>query len=164
MASNLLLKIESPTVNGDSTVKGFEQQIECSSYSWGVSMPSALGSSTGGSVGTANFADLSVTKSADSSTADIFAGVVSGTHYGTITLTILAAGGDSPINLMQYVLTNCMFTSFSQSGAGDSGSVPMESLSIGYDQIQVTYVPQSDSGSGDAQKQAGWDVAANQKL
>lgn len=162
MAANVLLDLDG--VEGESLVKGFEGKIEIISISWGVSMPTSLGAGTGGGVCQANFSDLSLAKYTDKSTPALFSGCCSGKHFDKMTLTLLKSGGDDPVPYLKYEMTDVMITSFNLSDSAGSGSLAVESLSLAYNTIEMTYTGQKDDGTPDAQTPIGWDLTTNAKL
>ena len=58
MAVNIHIKIE--TIEGMSTVAGFEKQIQVESFSWGMSQVTNFSSAKGGGAGKVNVSDLNI--------------------------------------------------------------------------------------------------------
>jgi type VI secretion system secreted protein Hcp len=156
------LKIDG--VEGESTAKGHEGEIEVLSWSWGVSNSGSSATGSGAGAGKANFQDISITKVLDKSSPQLFLGTASGKQYATATLKAVAdTNKDGKQDYYVIKLTNVLVSSFQQGGAS-GGDRPIESLSLNFAKIEIEYTPQKADGSLDATVKAGWDLSKNVKV
>lgn len=160
MASTIFLKIDG--VKGESTDDNHKDEIEVMSYSHGVSQPMSAVASTagGGTAGRCNHTDLSVVKALDSATPILNQLCCTGKHIDNVVMTIRRADGDKSVPYMVYKLKNVVISSISVGGSSDS--VPTESLTFNYAQIEWEYTKQKRAGGGGGGKTNGsWNLEKN---
>ena len=141
-------------VDGESTAAGHEGEIDVLSWSWGVSNS---GSSSGGG-GRAVFQDITISKPLDKSSPKLALACASGKNVESVMLTVRRPAGDSDPVWLTIELENVLVSSVQTAGSrGDpAGS---ESLSLNFEKIKITYVPQS---SGEPVVMT-WDVVNNRE-
>jgi len=152
---------------GESTLAGYDGDIEILSYSWNISNPiQASPSNTGRTTGRPNFGELVITKKLDA-TSPLFAfSCAAAEDLGTVSLVLLrqdqTAGSEAATNLpyMIYTLSNTLVSSVSVGGAGD---IPIETVTLNYAQLGWHYEPQKlELGDGaDNKTIKGWDLSKN---
>ena len=142
-ASDYLLKFDG--VEGESQMKGFEKQIEISSFSWGVSQ-SASGAAN--RAGKSCPSDLNLGKAVDKATPPLIANSVAGNVSPTAILIGLrgGGGGSAPQPYIKLELKNVMVSSYSTSGAS-GGAAAQDAFSLRFGSMTVTYFQQNDNGS-----------------
>ena len=151
------LKLEG--INGESTRKGFEKQIELQSFSWGASNPSTIGSSgAGGGAGKATLSSFSCLKKTDAASPMLFQACCQGKHFPKATVTLHASGGDEAIDYLVYEFEKVYIDSVQWSGSTGGDDRPAESLSLSFGKVTVTYTPQSDTGAKGSPVVGSWDV------
>ena len=143
--SDALLKIDG--IDGETQQDGLDGYMELQSWSIGGSNSSTFGSGTGGGKGKSVMQDLHCTKYADNASSNIFKYCAFGNHVDTVTLVARKAAGDDKLTYLTITLTNCFITSYQESGSSDGGA--MESFSVTYEKINVSYQPQDKSGAAD---------------
>ncbi len=157
MAFDAFLKIDG--VNGESTRKGFEKQIEILSFSLGASNPVTMGSAGGGAgAGKASISSFNCLKASDAASPGLFQACCSGKHYPKATVTLQKAGGDSPVDYLKYEFENVYVESIQWSGSSGGDDRPTESLSLAFGKVTVTYTPQTDKGAKGSPVVGSWDV------
>lgn len=155
----ILLKFAT-AINGDSIVDGHEKWITISSLQLGVGR--SISTSGGGAdreTSNPSFSELTLTKSTDISSADLFMQAVCGKSLGKAEIHFLQTGGADKKQqvYMKIELTDAIVSSYSASSGGDR---PSESISLNFTQISYQY----DAFSGDkvttgtAKK---WDLTKN---
>ena len=155
----ILLKFATP-INGDSIVDGHEKWITISSMQMGVGR--AISVSGGGAdreTSNPSFSEITLTKSTDVASADLFMQAVCGKSLGKAEIHFLQTGGaDKKQQIyMKLELTDAIVSSYSASSGGDR---PSESFSLNFTQMSYQY----DAFSGDkvttgtAKK---WDLTKN---
>ncbi|HWS71410.1 MAG TPA: type VI secretion system tube protein Hcp [Thermoanaerobaculia bacterium] len=158
MATNMYLKFETPAIDGDSTAKGHEKEIEVLSWSHGFSQPTSATRSTAGAgtVEQAAHQNISFTKYLDSTTSSLLKYCWSGKQIGKATLTCYRASGaedNKAVEYLKVVMEHVIISNLSISGGG--GELPVENLSLDYGIIQYNYVDQKQAdGSGSGNKPA----------
>jgi type VI secretion system secreted protein Hcp len=141
--ANIFMNISS--IPGESTAKGFSNQIAIQSCSWSAHNPIQISSGTGGlSAGVPTLGSINVTAETSKASPLVLQSLVQGTAIPTITISFLKTGG-SPSPYLVVVLTNCFIESASLGASGND--VATESWSIAYGAIQKTYYTQDDKGN-----------------
>lgn len=153
--ANMFLQItksDGSFVTGESADTAFQGPpiaIEVLSWAWGESYPGTYGQNAGGG-GTQGVSmnDMSFTMGVCSASTDLMNCCANGTVFSTALLSCRKAGGGAGGGQYVYLvitLTNAIVSSY-QTGGSDGGS-PIESFTLNYQQIGVTYSTQ-DSASG----------------
>lgn len=126
--------LEIDGVAGESKATGHRGWIEVSSYSFGASNPSTIGSATGGAgAGKVSVHDIHITKTVDRASPILRQAAASGRHFPRVVLEMRKAGGD-PHVYTTYVMENVMVSAISMSSGGDN---PTESLSLNFAKIEM---------------------------
>lgn len=134
MAFDAFLKLDG--IKGESQDDKFKGQIEVLSFSWGVSNPTTIGSATGGAgAGKATFHDFSIVKMIDATSPIIFEKCCTGEHIssGLFTLVDRKTG----LNFYKVQFEDIIISSV-QPAANPGASVPMESFSLNFAQLEVS--------------------------
>lgn len=155
----ILLKFAT-AINGDSVVAGHEKWITISSLQMGVGR--AISVSGGGAdreTSNPSFSEVTLTKSTDIASADLFMQAVCGKSLGKAELHFLQTGGADKKQqvYLKIELTDAIVSSYSASSGGDR---PSESFSLNFTQISYQY----DAFSGDKVTTGTakiWDLATN---
>lgn len=163
MAFDAYLKIEG--LDGESTSKGMEKQIEIESFTWGVSNSATVGSQAGGlSGGKANIGAFTVTKGVDKASPNLMLAACDGSHFKSATVTFRKATGSSgqkPFEILKF--TECMVSSYQMSGATGGDDTPRESVSFEFAKVEMEYYTQKSDGSTSKAGNTGWDRIKNAK-
>lgn len=158
MAIDTFLKLGD--LKGESQVKGFEDQIQLLSWSWGMSQSGTTHHGTGGGAGKVNVSDLTFTHYVDSATPSIISSCCAGSHIPEATLTMRKAGGN-PLDYYVIKLKDVLVSSVvTQGSAGDE--LIQETVGLNFASFEVTYQPQDNKGA----KKGGaitkkYDIAKN---
>ncbi len=122
------------TIDGESTVRGFERTIDVNSWAWGLANSS----------GRAVFQDFAWTQGVDSSIVPLFLGAASGRVFDTATFSVTdTIGGVSATVFFDMTFTNVHLTSLSISGSGGSQNA---SATMDYEKIRMRYRQQNPKG------------------
>jgi type VI secretion system secreted protein Hcp len=160
MAVEIFLKIEEPTVDGESKTKGFEKQVEVFGYQLGASNPSSVGTGSGSGAGKVSISSLNIQKLVDMATPKLFGACCNGTHFGKGTLTVREAGGTSPVDYLILELKQVFVDTISWGGS-QGGGKPSESISMSFAEVKVKYQAQSEKGAKGDKDEFGWNVQTN---
>jgi len=155
----ILLKFAT-AINGDSIIDGHDKWITISSLQMGVGR--AISVSGGGAdreTSNPSFSEITLTKSTDIASADLFMQAVCGKSLGKAEIHFLQTGGADKKQqvFLKIELTDAIVSSYSASSGGDR---PSESFSLNFTQISYQYDAFSGEKvtTGTAKK---WDLAKN---
>ena len=156
----ILLNFETQ-IKGDSTVAKHDKWITCDSAQLGVGR-SITASGGGGDRDTSNpsFSEITITKSTDTASADLFMQAVCGKSLGKAEIHFLQTGGEGVQGqvYLKYELSDAIVSSYSMSSEGER---PKESVSINFTKISKQY----DGFSGDiitTGTPKKWDLMKNE--
>ena len=154
-ADSAFLRLDA--IKGESTSRDFEDQINVSAFSWGMTNPAAPGGGGGGGgAGRVSFQDLTVTKAVDAASPPLFAAAATGQHVRDAVLTVVASGA-RPEAYLRYCLRDVTVASLKQEGTGER---PVETVTFRYAQFAIAYGRQAADGSRTFVTQ-GWDLIQN---
>jgi type VI secretion system secreted protein Hcp len=151
------LKIDG--VPGESSMTGFEDQIEVLSYSHGIVQPSAgsRSSAGGGTTGRCEHHDFTIVKEVDKATPLICGKCSDGKHIDNVVLTLCRAGGTTPVAFMEIKMTDVVISSVQPSGSKEG--LPIESVAFNYGKIEWVYTQQKrKGGEGGGKTTASYDL------
>ncbi len=157
MAFDAFIKLDG--VDGESTRKDFEKQIEILSFSWGASNPVTIGSAgPGGGAGKASLSSFNFMKISDAASPVMFQSCCAGKHFPTAKVSLRKAGGQA-MDYLVYEFENCFIDSVQWSGSSGGDDRPIESVSVTFGKVTVTYTPQDAKGNPAGKPVIGnWDV------
>lgn len=159
MAVEMFLKLAG--CDGESIATGHENEIELLGWNWGVLNQGSSSMGGGSGTGKASFQDLSITKYVDKATATILSNCAKGNHFATGVLTCRKVGGNSPLEYLKIELDQVFVSAVQHSGnLGDELTV--ESVSLNFAKVDVTYSPQSTQGTAAGSVPFKWDIRRNQ--
>lgn len=144
MAFDAFIKLTD--INGPVTRKGLEKFIEVLSFSFGASQSVSNEASGGMSGGKPSVSSLNLMKRTDATSPLLFSGCCGGKHFAEVTVQLFKAGGTNQVKFMEYKLTKVFIESVQWSGSGGGDDTPMESLSLAFQKIEMTYLPQDEKG------------------
>ena len=140
MAFDAFLKIEG--IEGESTDKTHPGEIEVSSFSWGVSNPTSVGSGGGGGSGKAVVQDFSFSMQTSKASPNLMLACATGKHLPQASLTLRRGG----FEFVKIRLADCLVSSYSLGGdnTGESSdpNSPHDSMSITFVKIDFLYTVQ----------------------
>ncbi len=136
-------------IKGESNVPEHPEEIEISDWSWGMTGSAALGGA-GASVRTA-LSELRLGKGADRSTTQLMSVMRSNEVIKKAVLTVRKAGAVPPIDYFIITIQNGRITSHTVGTLAPDSPILVETFSIAFEDIEVTYTPQQGSGSKSAQ-------------
>ena len=130
-------------VEGESLDSKHKGEIDIESFSWGVKQSATL---TGGGAGAgkAEISDFTVVKHFDKSSVELAHATATGQHFKFAELTVRRSGG-AQLEYLTYKLEDLLVSSVSTSGSG-SGR-PVETISLNFAKIEITYHEQKADGS-----------------
>ena len=131
-------------VDGESKDDAHDKWIEVLSSDFSMSSPSS-GTGSTRRRGEIVFEDIILTKEIDKSTPKLQEKCAKGAVIPEVEIDVTRNVGGYPITVIRYVLKNVMLTSFI-STAGTSEEPPMDTFTLNYEEIKVTYTELDDEG------------------
>src|SRR5690606_28026268 len=137
-----------PDIDGESTTQRHKDWIIIESMAWGGR----------NSDGRAEAQELSLTFKVSKATPSLIKALVNGTILASGTLEVTRTVGSSgEETYLRYELKNVQVTSYSLSGAGSSDR-PMESISLNFERIEITYFEYNQAGELVGGYSTAWDT------
>ncbi len=128
-------------IKGEATTAGREDTMEI----YGFNFEAALEvDPTSGQSGPAKLIKFGVAKDVDKATPLLIGGLVTGTTYADASIEFTkSVGSAGEQTYLKYELKNVLISSYSSSGGGSSqgDSVPVDSLSLNFEELKVIYTP-----------------------
>ena len=172
---DIVLKLDG--IDGESTVKGHENEIDVFSYEQGIDLTVIHSAGGGGaSAGRANFSGVRFRKNVDVASIPMLLACASGTHIAEARFTFRrgAAGFEFYKVTLEDALIAHMFQrggtraqyplSFDALNSGAASDGFLDEVTLDYRRIWWEYDTQSPKGGTGATFKGGWDVGANKKL
>ena len=157
-AFDYFLKIDG--ISGESTDDKHKGEIEVLSWSWGETLPTPPSTGGGGAgAGKVEMSDLQVSARLTKASPQLLLACASGKHLKSAVLSGRRGGGKSQDEFLTFSLTDVLVSSF-QTG-GTTADAPLDSVSLNFAKIEVTYKEQSAKGGAGAVTRAGWDRKQN---
>lgn len=137
-------------IDGEAKSDGHEGWIEIMSFNQGIHQPKPGASGSTRRRSSAVFEDLVVTKELDKSSPKVAEAVVTGRVIPRVALDVTVATDGGEVTYYRYELTNVLVTSY-QVSMDNSDYLPMDSFSLNFEEIKVTYTglefgPKGESG------------------
>lgn len=158
MALDQFLEIEGE-IKGESKDKEHGEEIDVLAWSWGMSNAGSFHSGGGGGSGKANFQDLSITKWIDKASPELSLYCSNGDHFPSATLTVRKAG-KKPLEYLIIKMEKVLITSVSTGGSGGEDKLT-ENITLNFENVEVKYTEQKDTGEKGDVKEFKWDIGAN---
>lgn len=157
MAVQMILRLDD--IKGESKKDGHAEEIDISSWNFGMSQSGTWHTGGGGGGGIVNMQDITLTKQIDSASCDLMARCCDGAHIPTGTLTVYKVGGT---NLDYYTidLEKIIVSSVQTTGTAGGDDV-IETVSLNFAVVKIKYKKQGDDGSADGEFEMGFDVEQN---
>lgn len=155
MAIEYFLKLDG--IPGESLATKHTSEIELHSWSWGASNPVAM-SGSGLSAGKVSFADLTISKPVDKSSAKLLELCCTGKHIATGVLSCAkSTGAKNPDDYLVLKFWEIAITSV-QAGGSSGDATGTESLSFAFAKFEYDYKMQGKDGTLTAAGTTTWDA------
>jgi type VI secretion system secreted protein Hcp len=158
-AFDYFLKIDG--ITGESADAKHKDEIDVLSWSWGESQPAAAGPGGGAGAGKVSMNDMHVSANLSKAGPQLLLACASGKHLKSAVLTG-RRGGKAQAEFLTFSLSDVLVSAY-QTG-GTTADAPLDSLSLSFSKIEVTYKEQSAKGGVGATTRVGWDRKANKSF
>jgi type VI secretion system secreted protein Hcp len=145
-------------VDGEAQDKDHKGWSDLASFSQQIHKP---GTGTGSTRrrGDVVLDDIGLVKELDKSSPKLAEAVCKGKVFPKVEIHVTASYTDAGrITYYAYALKNCQVVSYDVSGSGQAEDVPMENLSINFEEIKVTYTENDASGKKKGNIEYTWKV------
>jgi len=141
---------------GASTTQGFKDWIELDSFQWGVGrgISSAARGSESRESSEPSISEVVVTKKMDKSSPNLMSDAWAGQLNATVEIKFTTTTKNQVTDFLGYKLENTGLSGYSVSSGGD---LPVESLSLNFTKISVTYKGTDPNVSGTPET-VGYDL------
>jgi type VI secretion system secreted protein Hcp len=159
-AFDYFLKIDG--IQGESTDAKHKDEIEVLSWSWGETQETAPGpGGGGGGTGKVAMTDLHVSANLSKASPQLLLACASGKH---IKGAVLAGrrGGKAAAEFLTFSLTDVLVSGYQTGGA--TAEAPLDSISLNFSKIEVTYKQQTAKGGLGSAIRVGWDRKTNKSF
>mgnify|MGYP003573668597 FL=1 len=146
-------------VPGEALDKDHQKWSDLGSFQQGISQPG--GGSTGPTRrrGDVVLDDVVCTKELDKASPKIAESICKGKIFPKVEIDVTASTTDAGrITYYRYELKNVMVTSYDVSGSGQSEEVPVETFSLNFEEIKVTYTEVDRTGATKGKVEYAWKV------
>ena len=143
MSTDAFLKLGD--LKGESIVDGHEEEIQVLSWNWGMSQAGTTHKGTGGGAGKVDVQDMTISKTADTSSPNLAMACCNGKHFEEATLTVRKAG-ESPLDFLTITMKDVIITSVQEGGAMGAEEVD-ETVALNFAEFKYSYQPQDNKGA-----------------
>lgn len=165
MAMDVHLDLTKGGIKGESKEKGFEDQIQVMSWSWGASNQGSSVHGGGMGAGKVSMQDFHFTMQMCKASPELMLHCATGHHIPEAMLTARKAGQKSEQQKFLQIKFYDLLISSYQTGGTDGGTgLPVESISFNYSKIEQEYFEQDAKGVTKTAGKAGYDLKKNTKV
>jgi len=144
-------------VDGESTDSAHEGWSDLLSFKQIIHQPGGGQTGAARQRGNVIMDDIVVVKELDKSSPKLAESILMGKVFPTVEFQLASSAG----TYFMYELKNVMITSYSISG--DADQVPMEELSLNFEEIKVTYTEMDSKGSKKGTVEYSWKIEEGTK-
>ena len=155
-AFDYFLKIDG--IQGESTDAKHKDEIEVLSWSWGETQEIAASPGGGGGTGKVAMTDLHVSANISRASPQLLLACASGKHVKSAILSGRKAG-KAQAEFLTFSLSDVLVSGY-QTG-GSVAEAPLDSISLNFSKIEMTYREQTAKGSLGPAIRVGWDRKTN---
>jgi len=162
-AVDYFLKIDG--IPGDSHDDRHRNEIDVESWSFGASTNSAggQGGGGGGGAGKVDFSDLVFTARVSKASPRLLLACAQGKHIQTAVLTARRTGG-TEFEFLKVKLSEVVVSSFYTGDDQADEDGPVDSVALGFSEIEFEYRSMKPDGSVGESVTVGWDVKQNKAI
>jgi type VI secretion system secreted protein Hcp len=155
-AFDYFLKLDG--IPGESVDSKHKGEIDVLSWSWGESQPAPMSPGGGGGTGKVAMTDLHVSANLSKASPQLLLACAAGTHIKGAVLTG-RKGGKAQGEFLTFSLSDVLVSAYQTGGA--TAEAPLDSISLSFSKIEMTYREQSAKGGLGSPIRVGWDRKTN---
>ena len=146
-------------IEGEAKDQDHIKWTDILSFSQGLSQPGSGATGATRRRGDVVLDDIIISKELDKSSPKIAEAVCKGKVFPKVEIHLTASYTDAGrVTYYAYELTNAIVTSYNISGGGQSEDVPMEDLSVNFEEIKVTYTENDAEGKKIGNIEYEWKI------
>jgi len=150
-----------PAIAGEAQDSAFKGWIEIQKFSFSATQVTTTNFGQGAGSGKVAFQNFSFTTKHSQASPLLMKNCALGTHFTTFTLNIRKAGGGQQV-YSTYTLTEPYISSYYvASGEVEGDSIPNDTFTLSYQQIEHKYLAQATGGSVGGAVTATWNLQQN---
>jgi type VI secretion system secreted protein Hcp len=158
-AFDYFLKIDG--IPGESTDAKHKGEIDVLTWSWGESQPAPASPGSGAGTGRVAMTDLHVSANLSKVSPQLLLACASGKHIKGAVLTGRRAG-KGQADFLTFSLSDVLVSAYQTGGA--TAEAPLDSISLNFSKIEVSYKAQTAKGTLGPVVRAGWDRKTNKSF
>lgn len=154
----MAIYIQYDGIKGNTTAEGYKDHLTVSSMQFGVGRGISMepGNLSNREATRPTISEVTVTKVADTSSVALFKEAVTGSAGKLVVIKFVQTGSDKLIEYMTYTLEDCLVSGYSISA--DSEGNPMESISLSFAKVMVSYNDFDKSNKSANPQRVGYDL------
>ena len=151
-------------IKGSVTAEGFKDHIELASFGLGSgrNIFMEVGKGTERESTAPNIGEVSMNKTMDRSSSELFAGSMAGKAIDKVEIKFVKTSEGALERYLTYTLHDVLVSAYNVSGAREQQ--PTESLSLAYTKIELKYHPRKSDNTKGSAIPVGYDVSKGKKL
>lgn len=155
---NVAMLMQFGTVQGGSTLKGNEGQMQISTFNFQIERAVSMGTGVAGrGPGVPSLSQIAITRMMDKSMPGLLQATLKGTAGVDATITIVSTG-KTMREIMKYELHNAILSAYANVMHADEP--PVQALMLGFSSIAVTCTNYDASGKACSPLRVAYDVSA----
>jgi type VI secretion system secreted protein Hcp len=159
-ATDYYLKIDG--IEGESNAIGHAGDIDVESFKAGVQQRGITDFGGGAGAGKSVFLPIRIIKFVDAATPQLFLACATGKRIKEATLTAVRSGREDEFKFLEIKLTDVLVSSINQEpGENDGVSILLETVSLNFGKIEISYIGQNPDGSPATPTKAVFDLRRN---
>lgn len=149
---------------GNVTAKGYEDWIKIDDFQFAVSRGISMesGNTSNREVTYPDITEVAISKIMDGATSGLFKESLTGSVGRKVLIDIVKTGGAQIEKYVSYELEDCLISDYEMEGF--SNAAPMESLSISFSKITMTYTASDRTNKAGTPERVGYDLTTGKKL
>lgn len=153
-------------IKGESPVQGHKDEVDVFSFNLGVTQTGTTDFGGGAGSGKSQFLPVVIYKNVDVASPALFLACATGKHIKTVELKAVRNIGEAgPLEYLTVTLTDVIVSSFNdQSADGNTSPTILETVSLKYAKIEISYRKQNPDGSLAPPVKSGFDLKSNKPL
>lgn len=160
----MALFIKFDGVDGECNDKDHKSWSDLLSFSWGLNKAGAGATGQTRRRGVVTVQDVVASKEYDKASPKLAESVCTGKVFPKVEIhdTTTYGEGNRAV-FLKYELKNVMVSSFHVNAAGGGDAVPVETISLNFEEVKQTYVEYDAKGSKKGNVEMGWKVEEGQQ-
>ncbi len=155
------LKIDG--IKGESKDKTHKDEIDVTSFSYGVIQSTSVATGGGLSAGKATLQAFTFNQTYHKGSIPLFTAACTGKHIPSVVFTARKSAGDNQLEYLTVTFKDCLVTTVQCSGATDN-EIPNETVEVTYSEVKFKYKEQNEKGAVASEIEGGYDQKGNKKL